>query len=209
MSAEPIGIYAEQVAKREAVVARLSPAARHQAFPKLYARPTPGETAYQITVNCKTGERVIQGLVLPPAAPVERKPHPRPVVRPPLPQPIKSGKLGVREMVAAQREGIQTIILVCARHWNVTPQALTAFGRVRIFARPRQAAMLLMRDLLGLSFPAIGLALGRRDHTTALDGARRAQELLETDAAWGARYHAALAELKGLKTAEATRAGAP
>ena len=45
---------------------------------------------------------------------------------------------------------------------------LTGRSRKKELVEPRQIAMYLLRDLLGLSYPYIGEKLGKRDHTTVI-----------------------------------------
>ncbi|MDD5430983.1 MAG: chromosomal replication initiator protein DnaA [Candidatus Pacebacteria bacterium] len=60
------------------------------------------------------------------------------------------------------------IIKVVAEFFEISPNDLTGRCRKNSVAEPRQIAMYLLRDLLGLSYPFIGEKLGKRDHTTAI-----------------------------------------
>ncbi len=53
--------------------------------------------------------------------------------------------------------------------------------RLRSFARPRQVAMYLCKQLTSRSLPEIGRRFGGRDHTTIMHGVRRIEELKTTD----------------------------
>ncbi|MFN7610845.1 MAG: helix-turn-helix domain-containing protein [bacterium] len=54
--------------------------------------------------------------------------------------------------------------------------------RLRRFARPRQIAMYMMRELCPhLSYPGIARICGRTDHTTAIHGVRNVARLIEED----------------------------
>ena len=53
--------------------------------------------------------------------------------------------------------------------------------RVRTFARPRQIAMYLAKQLTSRSLPEIGRRFGGRDHTTVMHGVRKIEELMQKD----------------------------
>ncbi len=59
--------------------------------------------------------------------------------------------------------------------WNTTPDGLRSKSRLRILTLPRQAAMLLCRDLLTLTLSEIGDAFGGRDHSTVIHSIQRAE----------------------------------
>jgi len=48
-------------------------------------------------------------------------------------------------------------------------------------ALPRQIAMFLLREEIGISLPQIGELLGGRDHTTVLHGCEKISDLIERD----------------------------
>ncbi|MER3457749.1 MAG: chromosomal replication initiator protein DnaA, partial [Chloroflexota bacterium] len=48
-------------------------------------------------------------------------------------------------------------------------------------ALPRQIAMFLLREEIGISLPQIGEVLGGRDHTTVLHGCEKISDLIERD----------------------------
>jgi chromosomal replication initiator protein len=53
--------------------------------------------------------------------------------------------------------------------------------RLRIYARPRQVAMYLCKQMTSRSLPEIGRHFGRRDHTTVMYGVKRIEELKVQD----------------------------
>jgi chromosomal replication initiator protein len=62
-----------------------------------------------------------------------------------------------------------THLLKCvAQYFEVQPTDLTNKSRRKEVVVPRQIAMYLLRDMLGLSYPDIGLKMGKKDHTTAI-----------------------------------------
>lgn len=65
-----------------------------------------------------------------------------------------------------------SVLRIVAAHYGVTVAQLTGPSRVPSIARARMVAYVLMRDGLGMSYPAIGRAM-HRDHSTVLDGCRQ------------------------------------
>ncbi|MBI1722999.1 MAG: chromosomal replication initiator protein DnaA [Gemmatimonadetes bacterium] len=57
---------------------------------------------------------------------------------------------------------------VVARRWGVTPEGLRSKARTKRLTVPRQVAMYLARDLLGMQLVEIGQAFGGRDHSTVI-----------------------------------------
>lgn len=70
-----------------------------------------------------------------------------------------------------------------AEHFNVRFAEMTSARRARAFARPRQVAMYLSKQLTSRSLPEIGRKFGGRDHTTVMHAVRRIEELKDTDPA--------------------------
>ncbi len=66
-------------------------------------------------------------------------------------------------------------------HYNIRLSDLIGPKRVRIFARPRQVAMYLSKQMTSRSLPEIGRRFGGRDHTTVMHGVRRIDELRVAD----------------------------
>ena len=60
------------------------------------------------------------------------------------------------------------VIKVVADYFQIPVNDLTGRCRKKSIVEPRQVAMYLLRDTLGLSYPDIGQKLGKRDHTTAI-----------------------------------------
>lgn len=69
---------------------------------------------------------------------------------------------------------------VCS-HFRVSLAELVGPGRRREVVVPRQVAMYLLRDELGLSLVEIGQRLGGRDHTTVLHGVEKIEQQLTQD----------------------------
>jgi chromosomal replication initiator protein len=66
-------------------------------------------------------------------------------------------------------------------HYNIRLSDLIGPKRVRNFARPRQVAMYLSKQLTSRSLPEIGRRFGGRDHTTVMHGVRKIEELMQQD----------------------------
>jgi chromosomal replication initiator protein len=64
-----------------------------------------------------------------------------------------------------------------AEHYNIRLSDIIGPKRVRNFARPRQVAMYLCKQLTSRSLPEIGRRFGGRDHTTVMHGVKRIEEL--------------------------------
>jgi chromosomal replication initiator protein len=76
---------------------------------------------------------------------------------------------------------VQMIQESVAREWGVTPEGLRSKTRTKTLTRPRQIAMYLMRELLGLQLVEIGAAFGGRDHSTVIHSLDRVAEMLAGD----------------------------
>jgi len=82
--------------------------------------------------------------------------------------------------VFAQRETrritCHTIQEAVANYYSITVEDMKSAKRNREVAVPRQVAMYLTREMLGLSLPQIGEAFGGRDHTTVMYACQKIQE---------------------------------
>ena len=68
-----------------------------------------------------------------------------------------------------------------ADYYNIRMSDIIGPKRLRTYARPRQVAMYLAKQLTSRSLPEIGRRFGGRDHTTVMHGVRRIEELKSTD----------------------------
>ncbi len=84
---------------------------------------------------------------------------------------------------------------VVARRWGVTPEGLRSKARTRTLTVPRQVAMFLARELLGLQLVEIGQAFGGRDHSTVIHSLGKVQKELERDRKFRDRVDLARREL--------------
>ncbi|MEL6414556.1 MAG: helix-turn-helix domain-containing protein, partial [Pseudomonadota bacterium] len=84
---------------------------------------------------------------------------------------------------ASERKvSIEEIQRQVAEHYNIRLSEMIGPKRLRIFARPRQVAMFLCKQMTSRSLPEIGRRFGGRDHTTVMHGVRRIEELRVQDA---------------------------
>lgn len=62
------------------------------------------------------------------------------------------------------------IVATISRFFDIKTSDLLGQSRSRKFVKPRQVAMFLLREQLGMSLTSIGEVLGGRDHTTVIHG---------------------------------------
>jgi chromosomal replication initiator protein len=84
---------------------------------------------------------------------------------------------------------------VVARRWGVTPEGLRSKARTKRLTVPRQVAMYLARDLLGMQLVEIGQAFGGRDHSTVIHSLDKVGRQLARDHSFRDRVSQARAEL--------------
>ena len=68
-----------------------------------------------------------------------------------------------------------------SEYYNIRMSDIIGPKRLRSYARPRQVAMYLCKQLTSRSLPEIGRRFGGRDHTTVMHGVRRIEELKTID----------------------------
>jgi len=73
------------------------------------------------------------------------------------------------------------IIKSVASFFEVSQNDLITASRRKEVVLPRQIAMFLMRDMLGMSYPNIGDKMGKRDHTTAIHSFEKIAHEITTD----------------------------
>jgi hypothetical protein len=181
-----IGYLDEIIARREAVMGRLSPSAKHAHFPHVYRRPyvLPQET--RITVNCRTGERTVERTeaVIRPLSPV---PPPKPEPIAPTVRPLQTE----RQILEATRQTVETL-------WSVGRDELMSRS-TRTRNGERYAVYRLLRKIFGWSFPVIGLFVGR-DPTSVMQGIKRSADYYEKgEQSWRDRFDEAAKCLIALK----------
>lgn len=73
------------------------------------------------------------------------------------------------------------IIEVVANHFDIKPDDITSKKRNSEFVQPRHIAMYLCREMTTTSLVNIGKIMGKRDHTTVMNGIKNISERIKTD----------------------------
>ncbi len=84
-----------------------------------------------------------------------------------------------------------------AEAWGVEPEALASKRRTKDLTVPRQVAMYLIKDLLGLSLVRIGKHFGGRDHSTVHHSIQKVEARFDADAEYRRKVEGLRAELTG------------
>ena len=105
----------------------------------------------------------------------------------------------LKDLLAVQNRqiSIENIQKTVADYYKIKVAEMYSKKRSRIFARPRQMAMALAKELTPLSLPDIGEAFGGRDHTTVLHGYRKIAELRASDSSTNRDFNTLLHILRG------------
>jgi chromosomal replication initiator protein len=90
-----------------------------------------------------------------------------------------------------------TIQQAVAKEWGVTTEGLRSKTRTKTLTIPRQVAMHLMRDLLGMQLVEIGNAFGGRDHSTVIHSLERVVEMVKEDPDFARRIQKVESALRG------------
>jgi len=107
---------------------------------------------------------------------------------------IRQADSGSAESPAAL-PSIDRVQEVVARRWGVTPEGLRSKARTKTLTIPRQVAMFLARDLLGMQLVEIGQAFGGRDHSTVIHSLDKVQQDMQRDRQFKDRVELARREL--------------
>lgn len=83
-----------------------------------------------------------------------------------------------------------------ARRWRVRADALASKRRTKDVTVPRQVAMYLIKQTLGISLVQIGEFFGGRDHSTVIHSIRKVEEEMERDESFRKQVEDALAEVR-------------
>jgi chromosomal replication initiator protein len=83
-----------------------------------------------------------------------------------------------------------------AQRWRVRADQLTSKRRTKDITVPRQVAMYLIKEALGISLVRIGALFGGRDHSTVIHSIRKVEEQMACDDAFRQQVEAALAEVR-------------
>jgi chromosomal replication initiator protein len=94
-----------------------------------------------------------------------------------------------------------TIQQAVAKEWGVTTEGLRSKTRTKNLTIPRQVAMHLMRELLGMQLVEIGNAFGGRDHSTVIHSLERVGEMVKEDPDFERRIQKVEGGLRGMSGA--------
>ena len=95
---------------------------------------------------------------------------------------------------------VQSIQHLVAREFSINVEGLRSKSRTKQLTVPRQVAMFLIREFLGLQLVEIGNAFGGRDHSTVIHSLERVQSLLAGDAPFNARVESLRKSISDLHT---------
>lgn len=96
---------------------------------------------------------------------------------------VKTTENIINSMVQQTSKSINfNTILKCVADFFQIPQSeIINKSRRKEVVVPRQISMFLLRDMLGMSYPDIGLKLGKKDHTTAIHSFEKIQSEMIKD----------------------------
>jgi len=86
-----------------------------------------------------------------------------------------------------------------AQEFGVTIDGLRSASRTKHLTVPRQVAMFLIRELLGMQLVEIGNAFGGRDHSTVIHSIEKVEGAVQSDPAFGQRVLALRGVLQQLQ----------
>ncbi len=73
------------------------------------------------------------------------------------------------------------VLAIVSEHFDISLNDILGQSRKKELVMPRQIAMYLLRETIKYSYPSIGLALGGRDHTTAMHACNKVQSEISRD----------------------------
>ncbi len=90
----------------------------------------------------------------------------------------------MNEEVTLERAKESMIINVVSEHLNISPNDIRSKKRNQDIATARQIVMYLCRQYVVISLQSIGNAVGGKDHTTVMNGIKRIEDKMKTDASF-------------------------
>lgn len=87
----------------------------------------------------------------------------------------------LQDIVRQQPLTVEQVLNVIADYYHVDLNDLTGRSRNKEIVLPRQMAMYILREEMGVSLPQIGEAIGGRDHTTVLYAHEKMKEEIEAN----------------------------
>ena len=111
---------------------------------------------------------------------------------------IRQGEEGGAYAASGSAPSIDRVQEVVARRWGVTPEGLRSKARTKTLTIPRQVAMYLARNMLGMQLVEIGQAFGGRDHSTVIHSVDKVERQMMRDRTFKERVEMARQELSAL-----------
>jgi chromosomal replication initiator protein len=103
----------------------------------------------------------------------------------------------LRPLAASGAAGLTGYVIqdAVAKEWGVTSEGLRSKTRTKNLTVPRQVAMFLMREMLGMQLVEIGAAFGGRDHSTVIHSVDKVSRQMSRDRGFRERVEHARQEL--------------
>lgn len=179
-----IGEYERIIAKRASMVDRLSTAARHANFPRLYARPMPAPPPIDDSAAVARLQREKDQLG-------KENSDLRGVIAT-LQAQLSTSTMLIAQKIGQRKNSVVDVIAAFLIEFNArradgdppwTVGHLTSERRARSYAMPRHVCIWLVRQLCTqISLPCIGKQFGNRDHTSVMHACARAAHWLQISA---------------------------
>lgn len=100
---------------------------------------------------------------------------------------IVTDKSKIQNGIAKNTDDIITLI---SEYFQTPATDLLGISRKKEIVYPRQISWLLCKDVLNMSFEAIGKDFGGKNHTTIMHGIKKMQEMQKTDSSTARHIHA-------------------
>ncbi|MEX2154135.1 MAG: chromosomal replication initiator protein DnaA [Gemmatimonadaceae bacterium] len=107
----------------------------------------------------------------------------------------------LRPLAASGAAGLTHYVIqdAVAKEWGVTSEGLRSKTRTKNLTVPRQVAMFLMREMLGMQLVEIGSMFGGRDHSTVIHSLDRAISMIAEEPATAQRVSRLRTALEALR----------
>ncbi len=107
----------------------------------------------------------------------------------------------LRPLAGAAGAGLTSYVIQdsVAKEWGVTSEGLRSKTRTKNLTVPRQVAMFLMREMLGMQLVEIGATFGGRDHSTVIHSLDRALAMIAEEPATAQRISRLRTALESLR----------
>jgi chromosomal replication initiator protein len=136
----------------------------------------PNEVTYYIAENITSNIRELEGCLVRIAA--SATVNGQPIT-------LETAKTALNRLLTEKKEKNIDMVLIqkrVAAYYNITLEELCGQKRSKGIVQPRQVAMYLSRSLTNGSFPEIGDAFGKRDHSTVIHACNKIEREMEADA---------------------------